>query len=1069
MAHHGEDSQRRAAPPDAPATRAALVAPAGAHADAPDHDVRAVLAIPTFRRLWLALTFSSFGDWLGLLATIALAATLAGDSTFLAGAAVSATLIMRLLPSLALGPVAGALADRFDRRWTMVAGDLVRFVLFCSIPLVGTLTWLLVATLLIECAALVWGPAKEATVPNLVPRRRLEAANQISLAATYGTAPVAAVAYSGLALLTGILDNFVETLRANPIDLALYVNGLSFLVSAITIARLSIPRGPGAARQGDAPPLWRSMLEGWRFIGGTPVVRGLVLGMLGAFAAAGLVIGPARQFVRALGGGDPGYGLLFGAVFVGLAVGMWLGPRFLPALSRRRLFGLSLAAAGVLLVLLAIVPNIVIATLLTTGLGAFGGLAWVTGYTLLGLVVDDEVRGRTFGFLQAAARLVLVLVLAAAPPLAGIIGDHTIHFTPMLALTYSGAAVLYLAAGLVAVVLGVAAFRQMDDRRGIALRHDLLAAWRDRMGSAPRPAPAAITGRGAFVAFEGGDGTGKSTQARLLAEWLRADGGHEVVLTREPGGSEVGSALRALLLERDDLDPRAEALIFAADRAQHVATVVQPALESGAVVVTDRYVDSSVAYQGAGLTLDPDEVERLSGWATQQLVPDLTVLLDLPAPQARARRAADASREGEDRIEAGGSAFHERVRGHFLALASRAPHRYVVLDATASVEDLQDRIRERVAAVLPVSARRREEIAAAAGLATPVAADADPGSPVEAQAPGPGRAADRTHPVHPAHGVGPAHAVVADPGAVPAVDPDLDPLGGGHGVPGAAGRADHDGLAGQGLDGAHAAPLPPGHLGDAPARPPAASQLRQDELLTMALPLAEPEMARPFVPWDRVDEAPPYAADTSDVAALAGGSPEGSPEGAGTARPVGSRRLLREQEQRGRGDLADGDLPLAAASALSAQLTEVLPDLSEVFRETPEELGAAAAARGPEAGDPSTALEPVEQATQVVPSVEESLPVEEAPARPDDVATLVVEAVAAPLATDPPREAPDHAHAHDLPYDPTLDHAGAIDLRELREDLPDAAPSRPEAARERRAAQPGESDLGEELFGRFGA
>nr|WP_281497412.1 dTMP kinase [Ornithinimicrobium sp. F0845] len=178
-----------------------------------------------------------------------------------------------------------------------------------------------------------------------------------------------------------------------------------------------------------------------------------------------------------------------------------------------------------------------------------------------------------------------------------------------------------------------------------------------------------------FVAFEGGDGAGKSTQARLLRDTLEA-AGHEVVLTREPGGTELGAAIRQVLLHGDHVAPRAEALLFAADRAHHVATVVRPALERGAVVLTDRYLDSSVAYQGQARALSHEDIRNISLWATEGLLPDLTVLLDVSAAQGRARR------EGvHDRLEREDDAFHEAVRQGFVLLAEREPERYLVLDA----------------------------------------------------------------------------------------------------------------------------------------------------------------------------------------------------------------------------------------------------------------------------------------------------------------------------------------------------------------------------------------------------
>ncbi|MDO5740471.1 MAG: dTMP kinase [Ornithinimicrobium sp.] len=204
-------------------------------------------------------------------------------------------------------------------------------------------------------------------------------------------------------------------------------------------------------------------------------------------------------------------------------------------------------------------------------------------------------------------------------------------------------------------------------------------------------------GGGLFIAFEGGDGAGKSTQAQLLGQWL-AEGGHEVVHTREPGGTILGKALRELVLHGEDgsVTPRAEALIFAADRGHHVATVVRPALERGAVVLTDRYLDSSVAYQGAARDLGHEEIRTLSMWAVQGLLPQLTVLLDVTSQQGRTRRG-----EVHDRLERETDTFHDRVRQGFLDLAAREPDRYLVLDASAPLEELAAAVRARVGGLLP--------------------------------------------------------------------------------------------------------------------------------------------------------------------------------------------------------------------------------------------------------------------------------------------------------------------------------------------------------------------------------
>lgn len=200
---------------------------------------------------------------------------------------------------------------------------------------------------------------------------------------------------------------------------------------------------------------------------------------------------------------------------------------------------------------------------------------------------------------------------------------------------------------------------------------------------------------GLFISFEGIDGVGKSTQADLLETWL-SEQGKTVVRTLEPGGTDVGVEIRKILLHhKGDLAPRAEAALFAADRAHHVASKIRPALERGEIVITDRYFDSSVAYQGAGRDLSRTEVRDLSLWAVGGLLPQLTVLLDLPAEEARARR--NKSGTEPDRLEREKIEFFETVRSAYLDLAKAEPNRFLVVDASVSVEEMQSQIRARVA------------------------------------------------------------------------------------------------------------------------------------------------------------------------------------------------------------------------------------------------------------------------------------------------------------------------------------------------------------------------------------
>ncbi|WP_434969003.1 dTMP kinase [Microbacterium sp. bgisy207] len=207
-----------------------------------------------------------------------------------------------------------------------------------------------------------------------------------------------------------------------------------------------------------------------------------------------------------------------------------------------------------------------------------------------------------------------------------------------------------------------------------------------------------MTGPGLFITLEGGDGSGKTTQARLLQEWFESEG-RVVVRTREPGGTEVGGLIRDIVLHhRGEVSPRAEALLYAADRAHHIATVVRPALARGEVVLQDRYLDSSVAYQGAGRVLGRTEIRDLSLWATEGLLPDLTVLLDLDPAAARAR--LDADDKPFDRLESERDEFHARVRAEYLALAAAEPDRFLVLDASLPADQIAGVIRTRVAELL---------------------------------------------------------------------------------------------------------------------------------------------------------------------------------------------------------------------------------------------------------------------------------------------------------------------------------------------------------------------------------
>ncbi len=694
-----------------------------------------VLSIRPFRRLWIATSLSSLGDWLSLLALSALAYSLTGQHVReTAGTiAVSGVWLTSLLPYLLFGPLAGAVADRFDRRTTLIIGDVVRAVLYLSIPLnlligfANELTWLYVAQFLACCASLFWTPAKDASIPNLVPPEKLEEANQYSLMTTYGMAPVASLLFVALAEITRALGHP----SLGKVSLALYFNVATFVVSALVVYSLrQLPR----RRTGEAisvPSVAKAIWDGWRFVGRDRVVRGITIGMTGAFAGAGVVVGLGYSYViSTLHGGTTGWGVVFAAIFVGLAVGMSVGVKVLGGFSLRRLFGLSIAVAGVPLALIALIPNLPVVVFLVVLLGVFAGMAYVTGYTVIGREVDDDTRGRTFAFLQSGLRVVMFGVIAGAGLLAGALtsavgavsGSGNVSLGHVMYQAV-GNNIVFLLAAVVAVALGYSSYRQMDDRPGMPLVPDLVAAVRNRP-QPPMPARRSEMsagdrrdGEGAggswgqppslgrLLAFEGGEGSGKSTQARLLAIWLR-ENGYDVLATHEPGATKIGMRLRALLLDTSHtgLSPWAEVMMYAADRAEHVAGVIGPAMARGTIVVTDRYVDSTLAYQGGGRQLPVQAIREVNELATGGLVPDLTFLLDLPPSVGLGRRVSSA-----DRLEAEPEEFHDRVREAFLELAKASPDRYVVLDATQDPSQISKAVQAAVRELLPDPVPERAE------------------------------------------------------------------------------------------------------------------------------------------------------------------------------------------------------------------------------------------------------------------------------------------------------------------------------------------------------------------------
>ncbi|WP_025272714.1 dTMP kinase [Haloglycomyces albus] len=659
-------------------------------------DLRTVIRIGPFRKLWTVLGLASFGDWLGLFATAGFAQSLFDDPTA-KGLAFAGVIVLRLLPSLVFGPIAGVLADRFDRRITMSTCDVLRFLLIASTPTVYVLTenvaftmvWLGVAQILIELVVMAWMPAKEASIPNLLPHSKLETANQLTLATTYGLAPP--LAFGVLALLErGASQWSAWGMFGEPMVLALYIDAAMFLIAAVTVF-FFIPEISGRDRQETPKPqsMWRDFVDGLGYLRGHELVRGLIIGILGAFSGAGILIGVGQTYAIDLGGGGAAFNTLAAVLFIGLGSGIVFGPKLVGSLSRPRWFAVSIMVAALGLVADALAPILHLGLIGSFVIGLGAGMAFLAGITLLQREVHDDVRGRMFSFIAISARVVLMAAMVISAPLAG-------WATTWLSYGYiSPSRVLLLVAALLVGILGVYAFRRMDDKPGVNLFGDL---WRSitRKDSAPT---GSANAPGVFIVFEGGEGSGKTTQVLKLVAWFKQSG-YDVVHTREPGGTQLGSRIRSLILDAKNSDApsdRAEALLYAADRAHHVNTVIKPALAEGKVVISDRYLDSSIAYQGAGRGLGADDIAGLSKWATDGLTPDLTILLDVDPAVGVARAKGDST---GDRIEQETVDFHTTVRESFLALARKRPGRYLVVPVTgdpgAIADDILNDVRQRL-------------------------------------------------------------------------------------------------------------------------------------------------------------------------------------------------------------------------------------------------------------------------------------------------------------------------------------------------------------------------------------
>ena len=425
---------------------------------------------PAFYRLWLAQVVSATGDWLGLLAISILAIRLGSGNE---GAALSLVLAARIVPGFFFGPVAGVFVDRWDRKKTMVTCDMGRAMVMLALPFVDTLFGLFLASLLLEAFTMLWGPAKEASVPHVVPAESLASANSLSMLAAYGTFPVGA----GLMALFGRLStalfdsSWAENVRLDDMGLAFYANAVSFLVTGYLIFTLALPKRPRAERDkakgrraAPAHPI-QELREGWRFVFVNPVVRTVNMGLATGLMGGGMLVPLGAIYAdEVLGAGKSGLGVLITALGLGVAAGVGLVSWLQRRLDKARAFTWSLIGAGIFLALAASISQMHISTAMVFGIGICAGSVYVLGFTLLHENVDDQLRGRIFSTFYVLVRACVLLALVVGPlmedlldRLSSVLWDRHVEVlglgidVPGVRLTLWLASMIILASGGVAV------------------------------------------------------------------------------------------------------------------------------------------------------------------------------------------------------------------------------------------------------------------------------------------------------------------------------------------------------------------------------------------------------------------------------------------------------------------------------------------------------------------------------------------------------------------------------------------------------------------------------------------
>jgi len=453
--------------------------PALGQGDKPGLHVR-MFGSAQFFHLWLTQVASSTGDWLGFLAIASLAARIAEGSP---AAAIGVVMSARIVPGFFLGAASGVIADRFDRKRVMVVCDVGRASVLVTLPFVDTIFGLVIASLVLECFTLLWTPAKEASVPNIVPPDHLTTANSLSLVAAYGTMPIAAGLFS---LLAGVSDavgqiDALDVFRTNQEGVAFYVDAATFLFSAFMISRLTLPkheRRQTGGRRLDFGQAFHELKEGWSFIFLNPVVRAVNVGLATGLIGGGMLVPLGPIFSdQVLNAGTAGFGLFIFALGCGVAVGVVLLSVFQRHIPKARVFATSVFVAGASLIVAASMSALEFAALFVAILGVCAGSVYVLGFTLLHESVDDELRGRIFSALYTLVRFCVLIAFAVGPFLADLLDRLSQslfdgHISVLgLGIAVPGVRLTLWLAGL--IIMGAGVLATMSLRAGRAAEGDV--------------------------------------------------------------------------------------------------------------------------------------------------------------------------------------------------------------------------------------------------------------------------------------------------------------------------------------------------------------------------------------------------------------------------------------------------------------------------------------------------------------------------------------------------------------------------------------------------------------------